>query len=291
MQSFNIFGVRVDKVTLDQAIDQIEEWIKKGGKHYVVTTNIEFIMLAQEDKYFKNILNGSDLSIPDSARLNWAYKMTQSDYIKRLLYWPLFFLPSVKILPAFPVVTGVELMEELIKLANKKGFTIGLLGGKNNVAERLAECLKRKYPNLRIVFTDSSMVVDKTGDIVEWDNGKDSRFANGSRLHSTLPLDDTGFIALSEIPNIDILFVAFGHGKQEKWIYKNLQKVNAKVMMGVGGSFDYLAGEVPRAPKIIRELGFEWLFRLLVQPWRIKRFGSLVEFVFRVLVTNRTSHL
>src|SRR3989338_5459360 len=85
----------------------------------------------------------------------------------------------------------------------------------------------------------------------------------------------------------DILFVAFGHIKQEKWIGKNLKKIPVKVAMGVGGAFDYLSGEVMRAPKFIRVLGLEWLFRLILQPWRIKRQLALVKYMI-LLGSSRT---
>lgn len=78
----------------------------------------------------------------------------------------------------------------------------------------------------------------------------------------------------------DLLFVAFGHPKQEKWIYKNLPKLKVKVAMGVGGAFDYISGQVPRAPKFLRNLGLEWLFRLLIQPWRIKRQFKLLTYLW-----------
>jgi N-acetylglucosaminyldiphosphoundecaprenol N-acetyl-beta-D-mannosaminyltransferase len=60
-------------------------------------------------------------------------------------------------------------------------------------------------------------------------------------------------------------------------------KIPVKVMIGVGGAFDYISGTVPRAPKIFRAIGMEWLFRLVVQPWRIKRQLALLEFVYLVL--------
>ena len=91
-----------------------------------------------------------------------------------------------------------------------------------------------------------------------------------------------------KIPPSDILFVGFGHGKQEKWIYKNFKNTPAKIQMGVGGAFDYLSGRVVRAPRVVRVLGFEWLFRLLVQPWRIKRQLKLLLFIVMVL-TKKTN--
>ena len=84
----------------------------------------------------------------------------------------------------------------------------------------------------------------------------------------------------------DILFVAFGHPKQEKWIVQNLPKLSVKVAMGVGGSFDYISGKIPRAPKWLRKLGLEWLFRLIIQPWRIKRQIKLVKYLWLLTISS-----
>ena len=81
----------------------------------------------------------------------------------------------------------------------------------------------------------------------------------------------------------ELLFVGFGHKKQEKWIADNLDKLKIKVAMGVGGSFDYLVKPWLRAPKMIQKMGFEWLWRLMLQPWRIKRQFGLLKFVGLVL--------
>lgn len=86
-----------------------------------------------------------------------------------------------------------------------------------------------------------------------------------------------------KVEKVDILFVAFGSPKQELWIAKNLKNIPATVSIGVGGAFDFVSGKVPRSPKILRKLGLEWLFRLIIQPWRIKRQLSLITFVFLVL--------
>lgn len=80
-----------------------------------------------------------------------------------------------------------------------------------------------------------------------------------------------------------LLFVAYGAPYQELWIAKNLPLLRARVAMGVGGAFDYLAGKVPRAPKWIRNMGLEWLYRLIREPWRLKRQLALVKFIWLVL--------
>ena len=89
--------------------------------------------------------------------------------------------------------------------------------------------------------------------------------------------------AKNQFPNTDILFVAYGFPKQEEWIAKHLEELPIKAAMAVGGSFDYISRRVDRAPVFIRSAGFEWLYRLIRQPWRIKRQLALVQFVGLVL--------
>lgn len=85
--------------------------------------------------------------------------------------------------------------------------------------------------------------------------------------------------------NPDILLVALGHGKQEKWIVEHLQELpSVKIAMGVGGALDFIAGHVTRAPRLLRLLGLEWLWRLVRQPWRAPRiWRAVVVFSWLVL--------
>jgi N-acetylglucosaminyldiphosphoundecaprenol N-acetyl-beta-D-mannosaminyltransferase len=254
----NILGVQVDRVTQEGALKDITKWLKGSGRYYVVTPNVEMVMLAQTDTEFRKILNQADLAIPDSARFGWAYfELQQKDQFKLLINWPLFMFS--KRYQDFPVTTGVDLMSKIIEEASENGYVVGFLGGTPESAMKMVEKLKRKYPKLKIGCVDANLKVDQNG--VQDGNSK---------------LDEVEMA-------IDILFVALGHGKQEKWIIKNRHKYNVKVMMGVGGAFDYISGSVPRAPKMVRNAGFEWLFRLLIQPWRAKRFIALFQFVFLVV--------
>ena len=81
----------------------------------------------------------------------------------------------------------------------------------------------------------------------------------------------------------EVLFVALGHGKQEKWIAKNLPKLKVKIAMGVGGALDQVVHPWLVAPLRVQAQGLEWLWRLILQPWRIKRQLSLVKYVYLVL--------
>lgn len=253
--SLKIFSTRIDLVTMDEAVEMICDWTKQKTKHYVVTPNVEFLMAARHDPEFQKILNSADLAIPDSARFGWANTMiNERNPVKRILLWPTFFTKDFPGRQSLPVVTGVDLMQELCQESVRKGVTIGLLGGQKGVALRLKDCLEKNYLGIKIVFAEAGGKVDESG------QGEDIK-----------------------IPPVDILLVAFGQVKQEKWIYKHMNRIPAKVFIGVGGAFDYLSGNVSRAPRRLQNLGLEWLFRLIIQPWRIKRFGALVKFVFLII--------
>lgn len=233
----SILGVKIDDVSLEEATKIVEGWLGGRGKHYIVTPNPEFIMVAQKDPAFKKILNNADLSIPDGAGLKLSGEVKNT-------------------------TAGIDLMERLVALSAEKAFKIGLLGGRKGIAEKAAECLRQRYQNISIVFAKSGGEVDKEGKLLKY--------------HKSLKL--------LNLLNCDLLFVAFGQVKQEKWIAINLDKIQVKVAMGVGGAFDYISGKVTRAPTLVRNLGLEWLFRLICQPWRIKRQVTLLQFIWKVML-------
>lgn len=231
----NILGVKVDDLSLTDALALVEKWIQEPSKHYIVTPNPEFIVAAQKDRRFRKILNDADLSIPDGVGLKLSGKVKH-------------------------IFSGTDFMEKLVALASEKGFTVGFLGGRDEVASKTAECLMSRYPNLEVSFANGDIKIDKDGRELE-SSGKNQELSKKKS---------------------DILFVAFGHIKQEKWIANYLNKIPVKIAMGVGGAFDYLSGSIPRAPKRIRDLGLEWLFRLLIQPWRIKRQLALLRYLWLI---------
>jgi len=159
-------------------------------------------------------------------------------------------------------IHGVDLVDMLCKEISEKPITVGFLGGRENVAQKTADRLSQKYPGLKVAFATEEANEPQTTDY-----GKTA--LDGSQKAVSI--------------KCDILFVAFGSPKQEKWIYNNLPKIDVRVAIGVGGAFDFLSGRVRRAPKFVRSLGLEWLFRLILQPWRAKRQTALIKFVFVVL--------
>lgn len=230
MKRIEILGVKIDDLSLDEAVNLVNSWLIRKGKHFIVTPNPEFLVAAHKDASFKKVLNSADLSIPDGVGLKFSGKLKNR-------------------------VSGIDLMERLISEASKKAYTVGFLGGRKNVAKKAAENLQKKFPKLKISFAESGGEIDQEGKYLK------------------LPKE-------LKILNCDILFVAFGAKKQEKWISRNIQAISVKVAMGVGGAFDYFSGEIRRSPKILRDLGLEWLFRLLTEPWRIKRQLALIEYIW-----------
>jgi N-acetylglucosaminyldiphosphoundecaprenol N-acetyl-beta-D-mannosaminyltransferase len=151
-------------------------------------------------------------------------------------------------------ITGVDFIEMICEKSRDLPLSIGFLGGKSRVAEQTAERLQKKYPWINVTFVAK-----------EW---SEKGFDWKKEGHKT--------------KQIDILFVAFGVPKQEEWISTHLDSLPVKAAMGVGGSFDFLSGSIPRAPFIIRFIGLEWLFRLIIEPWRWRRQLALVEFIYLV---------
>ncbi len=156
-------------------------------------------------------------------------------------------------------VTGQEMVNRIAALAWQRGEPIFLLGAREGVAERAADRLKEKYSGLKIAGCYAgSPAIEEEKRIVE-------------RINES---------------NAKVLFVAFGPPQQESWIARNAPRLNVAVAMGVGGTFDTLAGLVPRAPEWMQHAGFEWTYRLLHEPRRFKRQLAIPYFMWLV-VTRR----
>lgn len=227
-----ILGVGINNLSEKNILEYIVKSVKNSSrKYYIATPNPELLVIASRDSDYKKVLNQAKLALPDGIGVVLASKLLGNGIKAR--------------------ITGVDLVESLCKEVAEKPITVGFLGGGAGVAERTAECLRKKHPRLKVVFAES-----------------------GNPDKETLKLINK---------HIDILFVAFGSPKQEFWINDYLEKLPVKVAIGVGGAFDFISGKVKRAPVWMRNIGLEWLFRLIIQPWRIKRQISLPIFLFLVL--------
>lgn len=153
-------------------------------------------------------------------------------------------------------VTGVDLVERLAERSAARGYRVYLLGAAPGVAQQTGDVLSRRYPGLQVV---------------------------GAYAGSPDPGEDADLIARVRAAEPQILFVAFGAPQQDLWIRRNFERLLPPVAIGVGGAFDYISGRVPRAPRQMRALGLEWLYRLVRQPWRWRRMLRLPRFVGLVI--------
>jgi N-acetylglucosaminyldiphosphoundecaprenol N-acetyl-beta-D-mannosaminyltransferase len=157
-------------------------------------------------------------------------------------------------------VTGSDGLPIIAERAAREGWRLYFLGAAPGVAERAAEILQARHPGLQIVGTYSG---------------------------SPAPEEEDEIVQRVNASGADILFVAYGAPRQDKWIARNTPRLRVKMAMGVGGTFDFITGTIPRAPVWMQRLGLEWLFRLYLQPWRIKRMSRLPRFVLAVLLKGR----
>jgi N-acetylglucosaminyldiphosphoundecaprenol N-acetyl-beta-D-mannosaminyltransferase len=272
-ERLNILGFEVDKVDAKSAVLKVEEFLQKSEQSYVVTLNSELIVksarefLKEGDSGLGEIIKGADLVVSDSVGVLLASKILARK-----------FNEGKKLSER---VAGVDLMLEICKLAIKKNLKCFLLGGALGSGELCKEKLKE-------VFGDELQIAGcyEKGDGSEW---YDEEIIN--EINKVRP---------------EIIFVAYGGGKQERWISRNKAKLGkAKVLMGVGGAFDFITGLKPinagklnfgktrRAPKIFQKLWLEWLWRLILQPWRIRRVVDAIlgmlfyTFCYWIRVSNK----
>lgn len=226
MKKQPLLNTYVNNVTMKETLQEICYLIDSKKKSYVVAVNVDVIMKIEKDEYLKKITDEADLTLVDGKPLVWIAK-----WHKR---------------PVRAKISGSDMVPILCKVAEKKGYSIFIIGGKEGIAEKAKQNLERNLPGIKIVGTYSPPLGFEK-DQVELE--KINKMIND--VHP------------------DILVACFGCPKQEKWIYENYQKYNATVSVCAGATVDFLAGNVSRAPKWMREHGFEWIYRLFQEPKRL----------------------
>ncbi|KMY57238.1 MULTISPECIES: WecB/TagA/CpsF family glycosyltransferase [Bacillales] len=247
MKQITIFDIRIDNVTLEEACNRILAFVENGEMHkYVVTPNVDHIIKIQKDKEFRHIYKNASLVLADGMPLVWAAKLLKK--------------------PLKEKVSGSDLFPVLCEKAARRNMRIFFLGGQEGVAQKAAEVLKRKYPEINIVGIYSPPFG------FEKDEVENRKIIN--MINDTKP---------------DILFVGLGAPKQEKWIYHHLNEINVPVSLGIGASFDFVAGTKKRAPAWMQKAGLEWFWRFCLEPRRLfKRYfiedAKFIYLFFRELL-------
>lgn len=139
-------------------------------------------------------------------------------------------------------VTGIDLMYDVIDLAAKKGYRIYFFGARQEVVQEVTKIFQEKHPGLQVAGFRNGYFSEKEND---------------------------GIVTNIRDSNADILFVAFSSPKKEFWLSRYQEELNVPFVMGVGGSFDVVAGVTTRAPKWMQEMGLEWFYRFLQEPRRM----------------------
>ncbi len=258
-----LLGLHINTERKEEILRELDERVIAGKKTFIVTPYSEFFYHSFTDRKFQQIVNSADIAIPDGIAAFWLsyflkLPFQSKEYILKIFegilqlgyICLLILLQSNKIREIVPEkIPGSDFFWDLIELAKKHNQKVFLLGGWHGTAEKVIKRVQRKYPEVEFSGFDSSSY---------------NHLRKDGRLNDELvkKINDTG---------TGILMVAFGPVRQEKWIDANLKDLNVKIAIGVGGTFDYVAGVKKSPPPIIRQVGLEWLYRLITQPYRIKR--------------------
>lgn len=237
-----ILDVFLDRMTKEEIEKTCEKWLIDTPleSHRIVTVNPEFVMAAKKKCRFRDVLNTAQLRIADGIGLVFG-SIVLYGWKERLSR-----------------CTGVDLVWMLAKLCAVNGKSIYLVGSIDGIAVRAAQAIENRYPNV-ISGAEVGLPSERARE-------EDATYSTSlcERINAAKP---------------DVLVVAFGAPAQDIWISDNLHRLpSVRIAVGVGGTFDYLAGAVVRAPYVMRMMGLEWFFRLLCQP---NRFNRIITAVIR----------
>ncbi len=224
-----VLGLAFDRVTQEALVDRIAELVRSGDGHWVLTANVQHVGEAARNPALGEVLRTADVVTADGMPILWAARLRGDPLPER--------------------VTGADLVVPLARRCAEEGWRLFLAGGAPGVAERLAERLVAEAPGLAIVGTatpphlefDALMASEENAALVE-------------RIRAARP---------------EVLLLALGTPKQERWIAAHVGRLGVPVAVGVGAAFDFLVGGQRRAPRWMRAAGAEWLHRAVSQPRRL----------------------
>ena len=239
INKINFLNIPIDAITMQETLQRVENAIADKNQIHHTVVNAGKAVLMQTDKELEKSVLEADVINADGQAIVWAAKLLGKKLPER--------------------VSGIDLMEELVKRSSEKGYKCFFLGATQEVINRLVEIYKEQYSE---------------GIIAGYRNGY---FEKGDESQIAKRIANSG---------ANMLFVAITSPKKEIFLntYKH-QLQNVNFIMGVGGSFDVIAGKVKRAPIWMQNLGLEWLYRVKQEPKRMwKRYlvGN-TKFIFLVL--------
>jgi N-acetylglucosaminyldiphosphoundecaprenol N-acetyl-beta-D-mannosaminyltransferase len=234
----SVLGCSIDRLDMAGMVARIDRIIAERGFAQHAAINAAKIVAMREDGELERIVRGCELVSADGQSIVWASRLLQDPLPTR--------------------VAGIDLMQELLALAERRGYRVFILGAKEDVLGRALARIHDRHPQLVVAGA-------RDGYFDEADSAAVAREVAAHRP--------------------DIVFVAMPSPRKEYWLGRHGRSLGAPFVMGVGGSVDVLAGEVRRAPRIVQRLGLEWLFRLVQEPRRLLRryLSTNMRFVLYVL--------
>lgn len=228
-----LFDIDIDNLSFEEALAAIDDFIKGGSRHYVATPNVDHIIRLQRDAEFKKVYDSASLILADGMPLVWASRFTGKRLKER--------------------VAGSDLFPDICKLAEQNGYSIFLLGSRQEVVNLTMAHLKKLCPHLIIAGMHHGFFAEEDTDAIV-------NIINSASPH--------------------ILFLGMGSPKQELWIMRNISRLDIKIALCVGGSFEILAGIRKRAPVWMQKTGLEWFYRLIQEPGRLWKRYLVDDMIF-----------
>ncbi|EQA63367.1 WecB/TagA/CpsF family glycosyltransferase [Leptospira alexanderi] len=228
----DILGVPFDNVTQDESVAKIYRLLQEKEKfHHILFLDPVKIMSVRKGKKLHRITEKATMILAEGAGLQWAAARLGKILKER--------------------ISTIALMMDLVRLCELRNYSIFMLGGKEDVIEKVYFTLSRHFPGVRIV-------------------GRHAGYMNPQReLMVKESIRKTS-------PNL--IFLAMDFPEQEIWIENNTAFFGHSVIIGVSGSLDILSGKVRKAPNFFKLRGLVWLWRILSKPWRLFRFFRMFQF-------------
>lgn len=241
-ERIDVLGVGVDPLTVEELHAEIGHCIRSEEKALVLNANVHCLNLAYEDRKLRDLLNDAEIVFCDGSGVMLAARILGRRIPERITY--------------------ADWMWQLAAYAASEDLSLYFLGARPGVAQKAAEELKKRHPNLRMVGVHHGYFDQTPGSA-----------------------ENKAILEEIDAASPDILVLGFGMPLQERWLMQNKGRINANVSLTGGAVFDYVSGELRRGPRILTDNGFEWLARLLIEPgrlWRRYMVGNPV-FLLRVL--------
>jgi N-acetylglucosaminyldiphosphoundecaprenol N-acetyl-beta-D-mannosaminyltransferase len=245
-RSIRLFGIEMDAVRMTDAVEQVMDWSQSDGPcRYVVTPNVDHAVMFQERADLRQAYADASLVLADGFPVVVASRLLGKKLPERVA--------GSDLAPALFEKVGQSRRDEALK--------VYLLGAAPGVAERAAKNIEARWPGVKVVGTYSPPLG------FERDDAENDRIL--ARIAEARP---------------EVVLLGLGAPKQELWVQRHREQIAANVVLCVGATIDFLAGERSRAPMWMRKTGLEWLHRVASEPRRLVKRYARDAWVFPQLV-------